>query len=204
MEREGQGKVIMAKKKTAVFLDRDGTLNFDPGYLNKVEEFRFLPRVKSALKLLSESGLCLFVISNQSGIGRGLISPENLKKIHQKMTRELKRKGVILKGIFICPHSPSDECSCRKPSPKLIFKAARLHRLNLWNSYIVGDKWTDVETGVRAGLQTVLVAGRKAKSNGVIQPDYIAKDLFRAAQWILHRHKILEAGFVGKTAQEKA
>lgn len=179
------------KKTTAVFLDRDGTLNVDPGYLNKVEEFRFLPKVKTALKLLSQSGLELFVISNQSGIGRGLITQENLKKIHLKMTRELKKNGVTLKGIFVCPHSPQDRCSCRKPSPKLIFKAAKKHRINLWSSYIVGDKWTDVQTGLRAGLQTVLVAGNKTKSNGVLRPDHIAKDLYGAAKWIIHRHKIL-------------
>ena len=182
------------KKKPAVFLDRDGTLNFDPGYLSKAEDFKFLPKVKRALKLLAENGLELFVISNQSGIGRGLITQDDLKKIHRKMKRELKKKGVTFKDIFVCPHSPSDQCSCRKPSPKLIFKAARQYRINLWNSYIVGDKWSDVQTGLRAGLQTVLVASNKAQSDGMIRPHHVAKDLFGAAQWILRRRKILEAG----------
>ena len=197
-------RATASKKRPAVFLDRDGTLNFDPGYLNKAEDFRFLPKVKTALKLLANHGLELFVISNQSGIGRGLITRDALKKIHRKMTLELKRQGVKLKGIFVCPHSPQDQCSCRKPSPKLIFRAARRHRINLWNSYIVGDKWTDVETGLRAGLQTVLVAGSTAESGGVIRPHHVAKDLFGAARWILRRHKILESGVGPKAGKGRS
>ncbi len=185
---------MRVKKKTAVFLDRDGTLNFDPGYLRRADRFRFLPGVTPALRLLSRQGLSLFVISNQSGIGRGLITRTDLKKIHQKMTEGLKKAGVCLQGIFICPHSPADQCDCRKPSPKLILQAARKHRLNLWQSYMVGDKETDVETGLRAGLQTVLISEGRAKAGGVIRPDHVAKDLNAAAQWILRRHKILEAG----------
>lgn len=182
-------------KKTAVFLDRDGTLNFDPGYLSDAARFRFLPSVKPALRMLAASGLELFVVSNQSGIGRGLITHQQLKKIHSKMTRELRASGVALKDIFICPHSPADGCACRKPSPRLIFKAARRYRLNLWNSYIVGDKLTDVETGVRAGLQTILLTAKKSSSEGVIRPDHVARNLMGAAKWIIQRHKILEAGY---------
>ena len=189
---------MRASRKTAVFLDRDGTLNFDPGYLSKAEHFRFLPSVKPALRLLVARGLDLFVVSNQSGIGRGLITRRDLKRIHSKMTRELKASGVAIKEIFICPHSPVDGCACRKPSPKLILKAVRRHRLNLWNSYIVGDKLTDVETGVRAGLQTVLIAGKNGAAGGVIRPDHVAKNLMGAAKWIIGRHKILEAGYPAK------
>ena len=189
MQRSGR-----RKKKAAVFLDRDGTLNFDPGYLREAERFRFLPRVKPALGLLYRRGLDLFVISNQSGIGRGLITPADLKRIHRKMKGELKKAGVALRGIFVCPHSPEDGCACRKPSPKLIFQAARKHRLNLWGSFMVGDKATDVETGQRAGLQTVLISGKGAKAMGVTRPDHVAKDLYAAARWILRRHDNLEAG----------
>ncbi len=186
-----------AKKKAAVFLDRDGTLNFDPGYLSQARQFRFLPKVRHALRMLSENGLELFVISNQSGIGRGLITREQLDEIHQKMTRELKKSGVALRGIFVCPHSPLDACQCRKPSPKLVLKAVRAHRIDLWNSYFVGDKITDVETGMRAGLQTVLLTGGKSKANakqaGIVEPHHIAGNLLEAAKWIVQRHKILDS-----------
>ena len=193
---------MKTNRKTAVFLDRDGTLNFDPGYLSKAKHFRFLPSVKPALRMLVACGLDLFVVSNQSGIGRGLITQQELKKIHSKMTRELKASGVVLKGIFICPHSPADGCACRKPSPKLILKAVRRHRLNLWNSYIVGDKLTDVETGVRAGLQTVLIARKKSSPDAAIRPYHVAKNLMGAAKWIIERHKILDAGYsTGKRIQ---
>ncbi len=174
----------------AVFLDRDGTLNFDPGYLKRAEDFRFLPGVKSALKKLSAHGLKLFVISNQSGIGRGLITRADVQRIHKKMTAELKKSGVVLQEVLICPHRPDAGCGCRKPSPKLIQQAARRHKLNLWNSYVVGDKLTDVETGVRAGLQTVLLAPAKS-SRGAIQPDHVSSNLAGAARWILGRHSIL-------------
>ncbi len=174
----------------AVFLDRDGTLNFDPGYLKRAEDFRFLPGVKTALKKLAAQGLKLFVISNQSGIGRGLITRADVQRIHKKMTAELKESGVILQEILVCPHRPDAGCGCRKPSPKLIRQAARRHKLNLWNSFVVGDKLTDVETGVRAGLQTVLLSSTKM-SQGVIQPDHVSKNMAGAARWILRRHSIL-------------
>ncbi len=180
-------------RKAAVFLDRDGTLNYDPGYLNDAKAFRFLPGVKTALKRLSAQGLQLFVISNQSGIGRGLITREDLKRIHKKMTVELKESGVVFKGIFICPHSPDDGCACRKPPPKLILQAARRHRINLWNSYVVGDKLTDVETGLRAGLQTVLLSKKKSVA-GVIRPNHVSKNLKDAADWIIQRHAIVGKG----------
>jgi D-glycero-D-manno-heptose 1,7-bisphosphate phosphatase len=179
--------IVSGKAKSAVFLDRDGTLNFDPGYLNSAEKFRFLPGVKSALKLLAKYGFDLFVVSNQSGIGRGLITQDDLEKIHGKMVQELKKSGVVLKDIFVCPHSPEVRCACRKPSPKLLLDGAQKHKINLRGSYIVGDKWTDIETGVRAGVRTVFIHDGSPEADEEIRADYITKDLLDAAKWIVSR-----------------
>jgi len=184
--------------KRAVFLDRDGTINLDPGYLKSIEEFVFLPQAVDGLKLLQEAGFCLVVITNQSGIARGYFTVEDLDKVHRYMEECLGRRGIILKGIYYCPHHPEkgnqpyvQKCNCRKPGTALLEQAARELGIDLARSYLVGDKMSDIGAGVAAGCQAVLVLtgeGEKtlAKSeNWQYEPKFIADNLYGAACWIL-------------------
>lgn len=179
-------------KRKAVFLDRDGTINVDPGYLGDAEKFHFLPGVVNALTRLREAGYLIFVVSNQSGIARGFFRDEDLKKIHDKMVAALRAQGIALDGIYYCPHHPAEQCSCRKPSPKMVLEASRSYAIELRDSYFIGDRASDIETGKNAGCRTILVltgAGREAYAalSKSQQPDYVARNLSGAVSWILGR-----------------
>jgi len=166
--------------KKAVFLDRDGTINVDYGYVGKVEKFELLPRVRDALKLLQEKGFLLFVISNQSGVNRGYYTQEDLQAVHDKMVAEFGKDGVVFSEAFYCLHRPDERCACRKPSPKAVRDIARKYDIDLAQSFFIGDKETDVLTGKNAGTKTVLVSSER----GTTPCDYAAADLFDAASWI--------------------
>lgn len=181
--------------RKAVFLDRDGTINYDPGYLDSPEKFKFLPGAVAALRGLREAGYLLFVVSNQSGIARGFIRREVLRKIHERMREILSEEGVTMDGIYCCPHHPDENCRCRKPSPELVLRAAEEHDLDLEGSFFVGDRETDIETGVKAGCRTVLVltgSGRQTEKllSPGLRPDFTARDLADAAGWILKQFKV--------------
>lgn len=151
-------------KRKAVFLDRDGTINVEVQYLNKVEEFQFIPGVPYALKRLKEAGLLLVVVTNQSGIGRGIYDEAALQRVHDHMHRELAGYGVEIDACYFCPHHPEHatgeylkECSCRKPLPGMLQQAAEALDIDLAASYMVGDKLIDVEVGINAGCTPILV-----------------------------------------------
>jgi len=138
----------------AVFLDRDETLNPDPGYIHDPALFEVYPWVPDALKRLQQAGFRLVLITNQSGVGRGLISAAALESIHQKLNEILKSEGAKpFDLIEACIHRPEDQCDCRKPKPKLILDASRKLQLNLKESYIIGDRDSDIEAGKAAGLK---------------------------------------------------
>lgn len=185
--------------RAVVFLDRDGTINEDVGYLVDPNEFRLLPRVAEGTKLLKEAGLKVIVVSNQSGVARGLFSEEVVREIDKKMQDELLNQGAFLDAIYFCPHHPDigeppyrQNCYCRKPKPGLFLRAAKIHRINLAHSYMVGDKLSDIEAGKRAGCRTVLLfsnetqnsLGEAKKLAWKTKPDYIASNLYIAAQLI--------------------
>lgn len=177
-------------KRKAVFLDRDGTINADPGYLGDPEKFHFLPGVIGGLKRLREAGFLIFVVSNQSGIARGFFKDEDLKKIHDKMTAALNAEGIELDGIYYCPHHPAERCSCRKPSPKMVLEASRSFDIDLRDSFFIGDRASDIETGKNAGCGAILVltgAGSETLKglSAAQKPDHVADDLAGAVSWIL-------------------
>lgn len=189
---------MAALVKRAVFLDRDGTINEDPGYLSKIEQFIFLPQAVEALKLLQEAGFALVVITNQSGIARGYFTIEDLDKVHAYMGECLGSRGISLDGIYYCPHHPEkglpqyvQSCTCRKPGSALLEQAAQELGIDLSQSYMVGDKMSDIGAGVRSGCKSILVLtgeGKKTwakKENWQYQPSYVADNLYRAAEWIL-------------------
>lgn len=179
-------------KQAAVFLDRDGTLNHDPGYLGDAREFRFLPGAVEAVKRLKDAGYRVFVVSNQSGIARGFFGVDDLRRIHDRMAAGLRQKGVTLDGIYYCPHHPDAQCPCRKPSPGMVLDAAAHYEIDLKRSYFVGDRHSDIETGKNAGCGTILVlTGAGGETHATLDadrfPDHIATDLSAAADWILSR-----------------
>ncbi|MBE5789076.1 MAG: HAD family hydrolase [Clostridiales bacterium] len=134
----------------AVFLDRDGTINVDKGYLYRICDFELLPGVVEGLKLLQDAGYLLIVISNQSGIARGYYTEEDLLSLHCWMTNMLGKEGVYLKGIYYCPHHPkgiipkySIQCKCRKPELELFYRAVDEYKIELSKSWAIGDKIRD-------------------------------------------------------------
>lgn len=143
------------RNRKVVFLDRDGTINERPPkacYVEKPEDFKWLPNAQKALKLLKEKGYEIYLISNQPGIARGNLDEKMLNKIHEKMENDLKKAGVRLDGIYICPHNWDEGCECRKPKPGLIFQAQKEHSINLTKSVLIGDDERDIEAGKAAGV----------------------------------------------------
>jgi D-glycero-D-manno-heptose 1,7-bisphosphate phosphatase len=139
---------VMKKKQSrgAVFLDRDGVINVDRrDYVKSWAEFKFLPQVFEALKVLRKNNLRVVVVSNQSAIGRGLMSMSTLREIHKKMLRAIEKRGGRIEAIYFCPHRPDEKCNCRKPKPGLVLKAKKDLKIDLSQSYLVGDSRKDVE-----------------------------------------------------------
>jgi len=145
----------------AIFLDRDNTLNYDEGYTYKIEQLKFLPGAIEGLKKLSRYKL--FIVTDQSGIGRGYYSEEDFHKFMDNMIEVLKDNGIKIEKYYYCPHKPEDKCDCRKPSIKFIKEAEKEYKLDLKNSYVVGDKEKDVELGKKAGCKTIWI-GKDAKN----------------------------------------
>lgn len=170
----------------AVFLDRDGTIARDVPYCSTPDDFNLLPTAAEAIRLLNKSNFKVVVITNQSGIGRGYFTEETLSRIHEKMEHELKQQGARVDAIYYCPHHPDDGCDCRKPKTALFRQAAEELDINIGNSYVVGDMPGDIDAGKALGCRTVLVTTGPGKRDGISNPpDYIARDLLEAAQWIV-------------------
>lgn len=177
--------------KLPVFLDRDGVINrrLVGDYVKSWEEFEFLPGVLGALKRLADAGRNVILISNQSGIGRGLMRQEDLDAVHNKMKRRVEEAGGKIGRIYVCPHHPDDNCSCRKPQPGLLLQAAREFNIKLSECFFVGDSSTDIEAGNNVGCLTIRVGLVQAHvanpSETIIKPRYRAKNLSEAVEIIL-------------------
>ena len=150
-----EGKVL----RRAVFLDRDGTLNKDVGYVHRKEDWQWLPGVAEALKRLRAVGYVLVVVSNQSGIARGMYDREALRLLEEWVNAELTAKNAAIDAWYYCPHLPeiTGPCECRKPGPGLLLQAARDLDLDLANSWMIGDRVRDVQAGLAAGCQSILL-----------------------------------------------
>ncbi len=169
----------------AVFLDRDGTLIRDAGYPRDPDEVELLPGTVEALARLSLAGFRLVVISNQSGVGRGIVTTGEASAVHRRFLAELEAHGIHLDGSYYCPHAPDEGCSCRKPSPELIMRAAGELDLDLAASFMVGDKPSDVEAGRRAGVSTVLLRPTPAPADLSSTPDRVARSWAEVASKIV-------------------
>ncbi len=179
--------------KKAIFLDRDGTLNVDPGYLRHPDQMTLLPNVGQALRLLKNEGYFLIVVSNQSGVGRGLIQLEAMPKILARLQELLVPFGAQIDEFALCFHRPDENCECRKPKPKLILDAAATHGISVPDSYMVGDRFSDLEAGWTAGCKGSLLVrtgvGLICEQSGELArtPDFTGDTLLEIANWVLSR-----------------
>ncbi len=184
---------------SAVFLDRDGTLNEEAGYINHVDRLKLIDGAAQAVALLGRHGLKTIVVTNQAGVARGYYPAEHLPKLHDRLRTLLKEQGAELDAIYYCPHHPDvgeppfrQDCDCRKPKLGMIRRAEKEHSVDASRSYMVGDKISDVEFGRKAGCKSILVLTGYGKGELEYhrdkldrEPDYIADDILDAAKWIV-------------------
>jgi len=181
----------------AVFVDRDGTLNREVDYLRRVADLRLLPGAAAALRSLTAAGFAVVVVTNQSGVARGLIAPATLVAIHRTLQRRLARAGGELAGIYVCPHHPEAgvpplqrRCRCRKPAAGLVHRAVRELDLDLTRSYCVGDGAVDIGLAAATGTPAVLVlTGHGRRTRAALGPGapiaHVAANFRAAAEWII-------------------
>ena len=171
-------------KDKACFIDRDGVVTEDIGYVHRIEDFKLVKNAVEGLKLLSKDYKLIF-ITNQSGIGRGYFKFEDFLNYNDRVIEELKKNNIKIEKTYVCPHKPQDNCECRKPKTKLIKDAEKEFDIDLNKSFMIGDKKIDIQMGHNAGCKSILVLtgnGMKEKENS--SADYTAKDLVDAAKWI--------------------
>ncbi len=181
------------KISKVVFLDRDGVINRDsPDYIKSWEEFEFLPGSLSAMKKLTVKGYDLIVITYQSAVHRGMMSLKELERIHTRMQAAVADAGGNIKAVFFCPHTPDENCSCRKPEPGLIHQAQLRYNLDLGSACMVGDSAKDVECAQNAGCSCAILVrtGNGIEAQAIlaqkhISPNHVADDLNAAADWII-------------------
>jgi D-glycero-D-manno-heptose 1,7-bisphosphate phosphatase len=185
--------------RPAVFIDRDGTINEQRGYINHLSQFELLPGVGEAVSLLNENNRLVLIASNQSGVARGYFPIELVHEIHDHMKRELERDNAHIDGIYFCPHHPNGEvleykkaCRCRKPDTGLIDLARSEFDIDMTRSYVIGDRWLDIAFAHNARLPGILVLtgyGMGEQEYVVppegIAPAYLAENLLEAVRWLL-------------------
>jgi D-glycero-D-manno-heptose 1,7-bisphosphate phosphatase len=181
--------------RRAVFLDRDGTIVEDTGYLHEREKARFLPGAIKAIRLLNGDGLIVIVVTNQAGIARGYYTEEAVNELHKYMRDVLAEQGAVIDAFYYCPHHIEgtieryrQACYCRKPNPGMLEQAASDFGIELGSSFVIGDNISDIEAGRRAGCRTILLDGKvppddeRRNTAGI---DYFAPTLLDAVQWLL-------------------
>lgn len=197
------------KRLPAIFLDRDGTINEETGYVDRLERLALIPGAAEAIRLINQRGLKAIVVTNQSGVARGLFDEPFVAALHAHLERMLRREGAFLDGIYYCPHHPTEgrgqyllSCDCRKPAPGLLIRAQEDLALDPARCYMIGDTFSDIEAGARAGIRGILVRtghGEKAAAAlselgreglpapPIVRPVHVAQNLLEAVRWILRK-----------------
>ncbi|MBU2550167.1 MAG: HAD family hydrolase [Proteobacteria bacterium] len=173
--------------KRYAILDRDGTINVEKSYLSDPEQLELLPGAVAALHRLRRLGLGLIVVTNQSGVGRGLFSMEDVEAVHSRLEAMLRAEGLILDAIYVCPHHPEAGCACRKPATGLVERAALDFGFNPADCFVIGDHRVDVDLGRAVGATTFLLRtghGGSFENDPALHPDFVADDLAAAAESI--------------------
>ncbi len=186
-------------KQRAVFMDRDGTISEEIGYVNHPARYRVFPYASEAVRLLNQSNYLAILVTNQAGVARGYFTEDVIKAVHARLEKELEEDGAHLDAIFYCTHHPSIgehpyrfNCDCRKPKPGLVTRAAEQFDIDLTESWMIGDRYSDLELARNAGLRAAFVLsgyglGEWEYQRGVwkTEPDLVAKDLLEAVQLIV-------------------
>ncbi|MGE5503761.1 MAG: D-glycero-beta-D-manno-heptose 1,7-bisphosphate 7-phosphatase [Actinomycetota bacterium] len=172
--------------KRFVLIDRDGTINVEKNYLSDPGQLELIAGAAAAIRALKEAGFGVAVITNQSGIGRGYFDMAALERVHARLAELLAAEGAAVDGIYLCPHGPDDDCSCRKPLPGMVEQAVAEHGFDPRQSCVVGDKEADVELGHGVGATTFLVrTGYGRKYEASTKADHVVDDLAAAVRMIL-------------------
>jgi len=188
-------------RRRAIFMDRDGTVCEEVGYVNHVDRIRLLPRSAQAIHLANQAGFQTVIVTNQAGVARGYFDEDLVHEVHDAVRRQLAEAGARIDGIYYCPHHPEvgappyrRECDCRKPGPGMLLRAREEMGIDLASSYRVGDTVKDLGAGRAVGATTVLVLtgyGRGEREHQshrwTVHPDHVCEDLLEAVQWILAR-----------------
>jgi D-glycero-D-manno-heptose 1,7-bisphosphate phosphatase len=186
-------------RRPALFIDRDGTINEEMGYINHPSRFVLLPGVAEAIRLLNEREILAIVLSNQSGVARGYFPIDLVHEINDLMKRRLGKSGARVDGIFFCPHHPKGivreyalDCDCRKPEAGLIYQACAEFEIDLTRSFVVGDRVRDIEMAQNAGLEGIMVKTGYGRGEmdyilpqREMEPDHVAEGLPDAVRWVL-------------------
>lgn len=183
----------------AVFLDRDGTLVEEAGYIDRLERLRLFPWSLDAVRLLHRAGFRLIVVTNQAGVARGYFDEDFVRRAHEHLADQIRAAGGAVSGFYHCPHHPDAQvpqyrraCDCRKPAPGMFLQAARDHDLDLSRSYAIGDRWQDVQAAQNAGVRAILVRTgygltELARPRPALTPAALADSLIDATTWILRQ-----------------
>lgn len=179
---------------STLFVDRDGTINVEKGYVHSLATFEYIPGSLEALRLASQGGLALYIITNQAGIARGYYSEEQFVDFTRQMLGMLAREGVAVEGVLYCPHHPQGaveryrvECDCRKPATGLLERTLTARNLDARHAAMIGDKNSDIEAGKRMGMRTYLVrTGYGEEESGSTPADYVVADLMAAVKHVLN------------------
>lgn len=188
--------MVEAKKRRAVFLDRDGTISEEMGYANHLSRFIVFPYAAAAIRRLNEAGLAVIVVTNQSGVARRFFPESLIEAIHTKMKAELAKGGAHVDGIYYCPHIRDDNCNCRKPLPGMLERAANEHNLEVKGSALVSDRYDDVSMAQTAGCRGILVLSGYGRGEyewhrheWPRQPDSVVENLAEAVDLICETPK---------------
>ena len=190
--------MVVDMERIGIFLDRDGTISEEVGYVDMVEKFSIYSFSSKAIKRLNDLGVKVIIVTNQAGIAKGLYTEETLHSIHEKMREILKKEGARIDAVYYCPHHPEGkidsyrlDCNCRKPKNGLLLKASRELNLNLKDCFIVGDKIRDIKAGNSLGIKSILVLTGYGKedletinSNDSEKPDFVTENLLEASEII--------------------
>ncbi|MDH4193293.1 MAG: HAD family hydrolase [Nitrospirota bacterium] len=184
-------KGLSIRPGSAVFVDRDGTLNQDSGYVTSPDQLVLFPGVPQAIARLNQLGVLVLMVTNQSAIGRGMMTMEDLTNIHGRLAALIRPYGARIDGIFSCPHLPQDDCGCRKPKRGLIDQAVDRFSLDLSKCYLVGDKRSDLEVAQKVAVPGVLVmtspyskGALQARDEGQVAIEHVAETFAQAVDWI--------------------
>ena len=175
-----------------IFLDRDGVINEDrPDYVKSWEEFSFIPGAIEAIKALTEAKYEVVIVTNQAGIGKGVVSKITVEEMHRRMVGEIEEGGGKILAVYVCPHRPEDGCKCRKPKTALFKDAIKKFKITLKQSFLVGDTLRDIEAGKKIGCPTILILDGKLSEEEIkkAKPKFTADNLKEAVSIILNAKK---------------